>query len=342
MPRVLIQPCASKEARDNWKKTMDVAIHYQDQPYREALTSEQLSGLRSVHVADQANFWGATAFHDSWMPRVRVGDIVLFAWNHKIRAIGEVGYAFRNQGFADLLWKGDDSTASFVNVYSLLSFADSDFSYELLPEPIRPAPGQGPRPGRLVEDDDLVDKIIDEFGIETSSAKSWEEEAEEDYGPGLLADSIVRELEKHRSGHRRAAGGTQPIAVGNVESALVHEYVEWDKGHSFQRFSCSAGVTDLHTEDDGKVNLFEAKGGNSTKRVREAVAQLLHYAPYSNKPVARLTALFPDQPKPADVAYLHRLGIDCVFRVAPHQFNRKEAPVDRRAYMEPVWNDAGG
>lgn len=339
MPKILIQPCASDEARGNWSKTMQTKIRYLDPPYRDALESQQLTSLHENHETGEVNFWGASAVHDKAMSKVGTGDIALFAWDKKIRAIGEIGHSFRNQQFADLLWKNKDSKTSFVNVYSLLSFTDTDFPYQLMPDSLRPRQGQGFRRGQLVENATVIDEIIEAFGIVTGTAKIEEEVAEEGYANSLAERNIELEIEKHRENYQRMTPEERTITVGNVESALVHEYVEWDSLHTFHRFSCSAGVTDLHSEDNGEVNLFEAKGGNSTRRVREAVAQLLHYAPYIEKPVTRLTALFPAEPKPMDVAYLHRLGIDCVFRVGSHAFTRNEAPGERRAHMLPVWND---
>ena len=103
----------------------------------------------------------------------------------------------------------------------------------------------------------------------------------------------------------------------------MQEYRNASPDQSFNRVSSSAGITDLQTTAGGTAELIEAKGDNTRRRVREAVAQLLHYAPANDYDLDVLTPLFPAAPSEDDIRYLHRLGIDCVYRTDPGALERE-------------------
>jgi hypothetical protein len=63
---------------------------------------------------------------------------------------------------------------------------------------------------------------------------------------------------------------------------------------------------------------------------------LLDYVHSSNYPVNSLTGLFPKAPAEADIALLHRYGIDVVYRNSDGSFDRIPAEPRRRA----VWRRA--
>jgi len=56
--------------------------------------------------------------------------------------------------------------------------------------------------------------------------------------------------------------------------------------------------------------------------VRQALAQLLDYRRFSPKPVARLSALFPERPPDPSIELLHDYGIDCVHLEGDGIFSR--------------------
>src|SRR6185503_9016549 len=105
MPRVLIQPVANGEARRNRKKTLHAEVGFRESKYLSALTADELSSLDAFHPSGSARFWGTRSFLNSAMDTVIAGDVVLFAWDNHIRAIGELGASFRNKAFADELWR---------------------------------------------------------------------------------------------------------------------------------------------------------------------------------------------------------------------------------------------
>ena len=70
--------------------------------------------------------------------------------------------------------------------------------------------------------------------------------------------------------------------------------------------------------------------------MRQALAQLLDYAPYSPSPARHLAGLFPEAPEHEDIELLHRYGIGCIYRQGPGVFRRLTAPEERRALMSGI------
>ncbi|MFE9629380.1 hypothetical protein [Streptomyces sp. NPDC006527] len=107
-----------------------------------------------------------------------------------------------------------------------------------------------------------------------------------------------------------------------------------------KRLRTPAGITDVHVDLPDGSEVVEAKRGHSRRFVREALAQLLDYAPHTPEPAVRLSALFPARPADHDLALLHRYGVDCVYRTHPMTFERAPAPQQTRASMMLLWQQA--
>lgn len=340
MTRLLIQPVANGEARRNREKTLHQEVAFREPRYWGTLTDAQRDLLLRLHPTGSARFWGTRSFLNRKMDDVTVGDVALFVWDNNVGAVGEVGASFRNKEFADQLWKESAGEDSFVNVYSLRDLADgTDISYDVLAQ----ASGgvlNGPfRQGRVVDDPVLVDRVVTGLGIETSSASAVEV-ALEDYIRDRLVRGEAVELEKFKTAVATYDRPTRSITVRRGESKLVEEYAAANVDVSFRRFTSAAGLSDMYVRHAEGAEVIEAKGGASRERVRQAVAQLLHYAPRCPEPpVTRLTALFPVRPAADDIVLLHSVGIDCVYRHDRDTFERLEAPYSRRAHMRPIWND---
>ncbi|MFD1147071.1 hypothetical protein [Saccharothrix hoggarensis] len=341
MTRLLIQPAANEEASRNREKTLHNDVAFTEPRYWSTLSARERDTLRELHPTGSARFWGTRAFLNRRMADVTVGDVALFVWENHVRAIGEVGASFRNKAFADELWKESAGEDSFVNVYSLTGLADGVLiPYRTLAD-VSGGALKGPfMSGRVVDDPALVDQVISGLGIETSSAAALEK-AREDYIESRLERGLAVELEKFHTANTTYARTTRSITVHRGESKLVEEYAAANVDVTFRRFTSVAGVSDMYACGPDGAEVIEAKGGASRERVRQAVAQLLHYAPRCPEPpVVRLTALFPVRPATDDIALLHGVGIDCVYRQDPATFTRLEAPAARRAHMRPIWNNA--
>ncbi|APU15833.1 MULTISPECIES: hypothetical protein [Actinoalloteichus] len=132
---------------------------------------------------------------------------------------------------------------------------------------------------------------------------------------------------------------TASVTVSHrAEAILVELYVQRHALDGLSAFRTQHDLRpDLYRHDESETEIFEAKSTATHDKVREAIAQLCDYAVHSPHPVTRLTALFPERPQPAGMAYLHRMGIDCVFLDEADLFQRTPAPAVRRAHMQPVW-----
>lgn len=72
--------------------------------------------------------------------------------------------------------------------------------------------------------------------------------------------------------------------------------------------------------------------------LREALGQLLDYAPHAEPPVTSLAVLVPTQPSPGGLQLLDRYGVDCIWRREDGSFERRFAPADRRAHLQSAWS----
>lgn len=105
MSQVVIQPSyGNAAARRHWADTLDRELDFDRAPTRPLLTDAQHRALLDMHPTGRARFWGATKAHDTRMPTLTAGDVVLFTGGKLVRAVGEVGVSFRNAKIADELW----------------------------------------------------------------------------------------------------------------------------------------------------------------------------------------------------------------------------------------------
>ncbi|GAA3306616.1 hypothetical protein GCM10020295_63300 [Streptomyces cinereospinus] len=334
---MLISPSyGGSETRRHWADTVDRQVDFAAPELDSLLTADQRAKLLTLHPEGHARFWGATSAHDSKFADVDTGDVVLFTGQNHVRAIGEVGALFRNRELADLLWPPRDGGASWHTVYSLLDLVPADIPYEELNTAI------GYKltykfPGQMVLRGDKARSVLDDFLITPSTVQPSVPPQPTAQGTDPVRVAALEELRTHRTGYRPRRG---LIVVDRREARLVREYrdVLAGRGLAASRFFCPSGITDMYFDAAGETELIEAKSCAGHRYVREALAQLLDYAPHSPSPARRLTALFPEPPEHADVELLHRYGIDCVHRVPPRGFRRLPAADERRALMREVWS----
>ncbi|XVV01908.1 hypothetical protein ACQPW3_31645 [Actinosynnema sp. CA-248983] len=338
MTRLLIQPVANAEAKRNRLKTLHNDVTFSEPRFQSKLVDGERTELERLHPDGRARFWGTRPFLDKAMREVELGDVALFAWGNHIRAIGEVGASFRNQAFADELWKEPGDADSFVNVYSLITLDEGlEIPYRDL-EDVSGGMLAGPfRSGLVVRDHGLVRQVLKGLGRRAAEAA----EASDKYVESQLEQGLVVELENFFASKVTYGRTARDVTVHRAESLLMTEYLEAHADRKFQRLRSAAGISDMYTLWPEGAEIIEAKGGSTRERVRQAVAQLLHYTLHRPKEVevVRLTALFPARPDHDGVNFLHSVGIDCVYRSEPGTFERLEAPAARRLHMKPVWND---
>lgn len=338
MVRVLISPSyGSPGTRRHWADTVDRQVDFTDPQHATLLTSGQRTQLQAVHPEGRARFWGATPAHDKKFADVAPGDVVLFTGRNQVRAIGEVGAIFRNRAFADSLWPPQAGGRSWHTVYSLLDLVASDIPYAELNAAIGYKPSHN-FPGQMVLRGDKARSVLEQFMITPSVEGPPASGRPPVQGVDPVRLAALEELRTHRTGYRRSR---RLIVADRREAQLVHAYRRFlaARGLTAQRFFCPSGISDMYVETPEGAEVIEAKSAAGHQQVRQALAQLLDYAPHSPSPAHLLSALFPEPPAQEDVHLLHRYGIDCVHRDVSHGFRRLPAPIERRALMRRVWSE---
>jgi hypothetical protein len=339
MPKILLAPSyGNRNAKRHYHDTIDGWVHFEDERLKALLTDGELAGLRERHPEGVAHFWGARASAKR-MDELLTGDIVLFTGDNKVKASGEVGFRFLNKPFADKLWREDEGEDSFVHVYSVLNVKPIErHKLDLLS--LKGFSERDPLAGQRFVKDDCVPRVLRAFGISTRVVDSC---AEAKLAEQLeeLGRSKVMPVEKAHTKHTTRITTASVTITERVESALVLEYLNFCGPDRLRSFTTHQRLrADLYRHEGDEVEVIEAKSLPSHGKVREAVAQLLDYAPYSPEPVTHLTALFPQAPDQDGLDYLHRLGIDCMYLDEDGTFTRKPASDARREYMLPVWRNA--
>ncbi|MFE7927518.1 hypothetical protein ACFU6S_02070 [Streptomyces sp. NPDC057456] len=270
------------------------------------------------------------------MERLSPGDIVLFTGLNHVRAVGEVGAVFRNAAFADSMWSADDVNGSWHNVYSLLSFTPAEISYS----EIWALPGFNTGDnfmGLRILDAEKAAAILEGLGIESQADAEHDRILQEPLARALRTHTDVVDGEALHTPSTRYALKERELVLHRTEALLVQEYTGFLGLTEPKRLRTPAGLTDLHLALPDGSEVIEAKRASSRRFVREALAQLLDYAPHTPEPAIRLTALLPARPGEPELALLHRYGVDCVYRTHPLTFDRAPAPEEARARMTPLW-----
>ncbi|MCO6008271.1 hypothetical protein NE236_25160 [Actinoallomurus purpureus] len=336
MTQVVIQPSfGNPTAQRHWRDTLDQEIEYGASPHAEALTSADRAGLDTLHVSGAARFWGATGNHDKKMGKLQTGDVVLFTGKKLVRAVGEVGYSFRNPAFADTLWAPHPERGSYRNVYSLLSFQATVIPYEEIWD--LPGFNSGDNfMGLRLLDAYKANIIIDGLNIETLTAARKAIKQEQKLIDSLVSQSQIVDVEAVNTENTCYEKATGTTLVRRVEAILVREYRAALDGASVTRIRVPSGVTDLYVVTHDDADVIEAKRSADHHFVRQALGQLLDYYLQIQQKVTRLTGLFPSRPANSDIELLHHYGIDCVHRDEDGTFKRLPAPSHRRDHMMQI------
>ncbi|MYV99548.1 hypothetical protein [Streptomyces sp. SID3343] len=340
MTRVVIAPSyGSTASKEHWKTTLAEPIRFTERLRAAALTRPQREALLRHHPRGEARFWGARSAHDKRMAEVGSGDVVLFTGGNHVRAVGEIGHIFRNADFADVLWPPETPTGSWRTVYSLTGFERVHIPYP----PLCRAMGYAESltfPGQILATEEQGKRVLDLFGIEPASTQVVVEFDENLHRHTSPQSPAARLMPVERSGAHRVSY-TQPakLRVAELkERLLLAEYQEFLGLDLPKRYRCAAGVTDLHVDHAQGPEIVEAKSSAGHKWVRQALSQLLDYAPHSLHPVWLLTALFPERPLANEVTFLHRYGVDCVYRTVEGSFTRLPADETVRSLMRERWS----
>ncbi len=332
MTQVIIQPSlGNPEARRHWESTIENEVEFGDDPLRAALGAH-VAGLTRFHPDRRARFWGTTRNHDANMDTVRTGDIVLFTGKRHVQGIGEVGSSFRSRVVADLLWEPDPERGSYHNVYSLRSFARVAIPYEEIWAIPGFSQGDNFMGARFLRDATRVRDIVSALGITSATAAEEERAAQAIVSRELARTTMTGIVPGEAVQVTRTSYGQAEslVFVNRNEAVLVQKYVAWS-GLPNRRLSTPVGPTDLVSGEDEPAEIFEAKSSVSRQHVRQAVGQLLDYAPHLPS-VRVLSVLLPEAPDASVIDYATRYGVDVVYRQG-EAFVRVAAPDTAREGM---------
>lgn len=333
MVQVVIQPSfGNADARRHWADTLQREVDFTGAALGNALTTAQQQALARMHPAGAARFWGTVASHDRRMDTLATGDVILFTGKKHVQGIGEVGVSFRNAAAADALWNADLDRGSYHNVYSLRAFEITQIPYE----EIWALPGFNAGDnfmGTRFLDEERSQTVLEGLGIDTTTSHETDARRER----------ILEHVLSHRPAavipgeainvtHTSYTTAARTTLVHRGEALLVRAYTaHLELDH--QRIATPVGLTDAYLPSaTGGMDLLEAKSSTSRHHVREAVGQLLDYAPFCPD-VTSLAVLLPERPDERAVAYAHRYGIDVVYRLPDGGFHRESAPAPARAVM---------
>ncbi|MFD3734107.1 hypothetical protein [Streptomyces sp. NPDC058632] len=332
--RVLVCPAyGSKESRKHWRDTLQQEVSFTEASLVKHMSSRQLEQLLHLHPEGAARFWGATSSHDKAMSKVRTGDVALFTGTKKVLAVGEVGAIFVNGEVADVLWPPSPGGKSWRTVYSLRDFVPAGVPYEELAEMIGYSKSYGFF-GQLVLEGDKAQAVIEGLRITTRTVLE-KLDIERPPTRGLVQTQRTALEQQHTPivSFERAAVTT---LYRREEQPLVTEFCATLTTNA-ERFRSPVGLCDIYLHGSDGVEVIEAKSRTEHAYVREALSQLLDYAPHSPRPVDRLAVLVPDPLDERELQLLHRYGVDCIHRVSPSVFRRVPAPDHRRRLMKKLW-----
>lgn len=354
MTAVLIHPSGIGRADGarNWRRTMEHPVDFQAGPVAATLSDDERAVLDRLHPDGTAPLWGTHRFHEPRVAQLAPGDIVVLTGKKLVLGFGRVGFLTDNAELGDLLWAPHPGHGSYRFVYSLapIRFA------ELPQSEFRARGGFGARDDfrqlRVVTGvraEDIVAEFAAEIppaaaGLSLSSAERAVQrlQAYEDADRAVASDlSWVRELtiEIRSLGDARVRGRAAST-MHRGENLLVHHYVQTlPREARWCRYDTPVGVTDLDVHLNGAHELIEAKSSAERGSIRQALAQLLDYAPSLGRDVPDvLTVLVPDRPSESALALLHRYGVDCVHRAPDGSYRRLAAPEVAVRAVAGLWS----
>jgi len=354
---VLIHPSGigNPAGARNWRNTIEQLVDFRRSPVASALSADDRATLDRLHPDGAAPFWGTHRFHEARVAELEPGDVVAFTGKKLALAFGRIGLLTDNPRLGDALWLRHPDHGSYRFVYSLAPIVFS----EMPQTEFRARGGFGERDDfrqLRVLTGDRADEFLAEFAdeiplpVDASGLSPVEREIQEIQDYESADADVARDLSWVRELRIeiRSAGDSEVRARASStmhrgENLLVHDYVQaLPAAARWCRYDTLVGVTDLDVHHpDGRHELMEAKSSAARTHIRQALAQLLDYAPsLGGGPPNDLSVLVPSRPSDSAVALLHRYGVDCVYRRADGSYERLAAQSGPAAAIAALWSTA--
>lgn len=343
MTTILVHPSrGAKDGRENLKRSLDVKVDFRSGALGASLTGVQRAELDARIPEGRSHFWGTYQHNASKIARVREGDVVLFTGLNEVWAIGVVGYCFDSTAFAEELWNSHPDKGTYRHIYAVTHLERVNIPYAVVNRALGLMESNHFQQ-MSVYTDSQARAVVDVLHLALPDAHgkdyaTQDTELVRTLEADTKSDSPMLAIEQVHttSTTYQVVGGERLVLRG--EGTLVQAFAaSLPKEAIVGRRATAAGMTDLCIEYPEHSELVEAKSSADRSYVRQALAQVLHYGP-SLTPIPEIaSALFPTRPSSEDVDYLHRYGVDCIYRADVNKYVRLVAPAPSRQRLLDSW-----
>lgn len=340
MTTVLIHPSrGAKDGRENLKRSLDQKVDFRSEPFASVLTARQRAELDSRYPGGNAYFWGTYQHNTTKIARVHEGDVVLFTGQNEIWAIGVVGLRFENPSFASSLWLSHPDKGTYRHVYAVTQLERVSVPYAVVNRALGLKESNHFQ-AMAVYEGDRAQAVIDVLHLDTPGADyAAQDRALETTlaGDRKAANPLLAIEHVHTTSTRYQVPASERVVLRG-EGTLVRAFAATlPESAAVGRRLTPAGMPDLCVDYGTHEELIEAKSSADRAYVRQALAQILHYGPALDRTPDVAAALFPTRPAEDDVAFLHRYGIDCLFRSSAGRYVRLRASDAARSRLVESW-----
>ena len=314
---VLVQAATRKGlVKENVKRSLNLDVDFAgDARLRAKLDEVVLAELLERHPAGVAKFWGATATNYGYVRQLRPGDLVLFVTDGEedVWGWGTVGVMFHSNRFGAALWKARGKEV-FEHVFSIANFTWlRGIDLKPIADAVDVSPRSFRRPNHLRGDRGALAREAFLRQLPDDDAARQVAEA---YAVSAKFEDLAADGQRRFPIPGAGPGGSyeitsRQVVVDYAEARLVSAFLATlPEGVKVETTRTSAGISDLIiTWPDGATELVEAKSGSSRTYARQALAQLLDYAPTIEPRPSRVSGLFPGRPARSVLEFLARYGV---------------------------------
>lgn len=261
MSLVILQPAGNQGGREHYVDTIENLVSIKS---CEAYVAPQVFRmLKDTHPSGKAGMWGVVTgkgdINVKKWEKIGIGDVVLFAADKKIKAIGTVSTKFVSERLAKQLWGTDKSGSTWKYMYSLDEIKTIELSYQEFNKVVG-YKSNNIIQGFTVMDEEKSSRFLDHFAFR--SQRHIEEISDEEFDQALKA--LDGDLDrKATSWHRKEQAKARKMLLnGRMEGVcqLCQRTVASEfliAAHIKRRSECS----DDEKRDVGSVMMLACKFG---------------------------------------------------------------------------------
>ncbi|GHD30031.1 HNH endonuclease [Halioglobus pacificus] len=220
MSRVILQPCANKDARDHYVDTIQTPIDLVT--YETWLDSSVYGDLKAIYPDGKAQVWGVTpgttgANKKKW-ERIEIGDKGVFTRDGKLISQGNIQYKVHAPELAAELWGFDSEGATWEYIYFLDAPEDVDMPYPAFNDIVGYKPNFVPQGFSVLDQEKSNAYFIATGEPDLATIK-------EPLNPDWTRDELILALDLYFKDRSAAGNGTHPEVVAlseHLRSLHIH------------------------------------------------------------------------------------------------------------------------